>query len=221
MKQFVLDVEKREVAGTTGSRRLRRDGFIPSVLYSKGEAAQPLAIEYRKFIHLAERAKPSQVITFHSEDKELNDKTGIVKEIQQDTVTGKVLHVDFQVLHAGESIELDITVVLQGEAPGVKEDGGVLTQHLHEVSVSCLPRNIPDNIIVDVSSLRLGDRIAIKDLELPEGVEIGEDPEETVVNVVAARAIEEETEASEEEDGEAADKASEGSEAADTKKEDS
>jgi large subunit ribosomal protein L25 len=144
---------------------------------------------------LAKKARMSQVFTFTSSNQALNGKAAIVKDVQQDYIKGKVLHVDFQTLKDDEEITVYIPVALVGEAPGVKVQNGILTLVTHEVAVTCLPKNIPNQIQVDISALGLGQSIHASDLKLGDGVVLSDDPHETIVSVVAARAAEEEPKA--------------------------
>jgi large subunit ribosomal protein L25 len=149
-------------------------------------------VPYKEFTMMAKKARLSQVFTFKSSSSALNGKAAIVKEVQQDYLKGKVLHVDFQTLKDDEEITVDIPVILVGEAPGVKVENGILTLVTHEVSVTCLPKFIPSQINVDISALGLGESIHGGDLKLPEHVVLSDDPHETIVSVVAPRAAEDE-----------------------------
>jgi large subunit ribosomal protein L25 len=162
------------------------------VAYHKADEAVAVQVPYKEFTMLAKKARMSQVFTFKSKDKALNGKAAIVKDVQQDYVKGKVLHVDFQTLKDDEEITVYIPVTLVGEAPGVKVQNGILTLVTHEVAVTCLPKNIPNQIQVDISKLGLGQSIHASDLKLGEGVLLSDDAHETIVSVVAARAAEEE-----------------------------
>ena len=102
------------------------------------------------------------------------------------------MHVDFQTLKDDEEITIEVPVKLVGEAPGVKVQAGVLTLVTHEIYVTCLPKNIPSQIEVDISSLGLGQSIHVSDVKLAAGVTVVDDPHETIVSVVASRAAEEE-----------------------------
>jgi large subunit ribosomal protein L25 len=149
-------------------------------------------VPYKEFTLLAKKARLSQVFTFKSSSAALNGKAAIVKEIQQDYVKGKVLHVDFQTLKDDEEITIQVPVKLVGEAPGVKVQNGILTLVTHEVTVTCLPKDIPSQLEVDISSLGLGQSIHASDIKLASNVELSDDPHETIVSVVAARSAEEE-----------------------------
>ncbi len=193
MESFTIEVTERLETGKGGSNRCRREGFIPGVAYHKGEKPQSIKVPYKEFLLLAQKARRSQVFSFKSSHAALSGKVAIVKEIQQDYVKGKVVHVDFQTLNEKEEITLDIPVRVVGEAPGVKVQNGILTVVTHEVSVRCLPKNIPSALDVDISALNLGQSIHAGDLKLPEGVGLAGDEGETIVSVVAARATEEES----------------------------
>lgn len=193
MTDFTLDVEKRQDLGANASKRLRAQGFVPSVVYARGEKAIACAISYKEFVKAAQSARISQVFVFRSKDGEINGRSAIVKEIQKENIGGKVMHVDFQALHENEEIVVRIPLSIKGEAQGVKLDGGILTVSAHEMSVSCLPKAIPQSIDVDVSDLRLGQSIHAEDVKLPQGVRLSGNPLETIVSVVAVRQVVEET----------------------------
>lgn len=192
MESFTIEVTERLETGKGVSNRCRREGFIPGVAYHKGEKPVAIKVPYKEFTLMAQKARRSQVFSFKSTSSTLSGKVAIVKEIQQDYVAGKVVHVDFQTLNEKEEITLEIPVKVVGEAPGVKVQNGILTVVTHEVSVRCLPKNIPGSIEVDISNLNLGQSIHAGDLKLADGVKLAGDEDETIVSVVAARAAEEE-----------------------------
>lgn len=193
MENFTIEVAERTELGKGGCNRCRRAGFIPGVAYHRADEAVAVQVPYKEFTMLAKKARMSQVFTFKSSHQGLNGKAAIVKDVQQDYVKGKVLHVDFQTLKDDEEITVYIPVSLVGEAPGVKVQNGILTLSTHEVAVTCLPKNIPNQIQVDISALGLGQSIHASDLKLGDGVTLSDDPHETIVSVVAARAAEEES----------------------------
>lgn len=195
MENFTIEVAERTELGKSGCNRCRRAGLIPGVAYHRADEAVPVQVPYKEFTILAKKARMSQVFTFKSSNNALNGKAAIVKDIQQDHVKGKVLHVDFQTLKDDEEITVYIPVVLVGEAPGVKVQNGILTLVTHEVAVTCLPKNIPSQIQVDISALGLGESIHASDLKLGTGVVLSDDAHETIVSVVAPRSAEEESKA--------------------------
>lgn len=193
MESFTIEVTERQSLGKSGCNRARREGFIPGVAYHRADKPVAVQVPYKEFTLMAKKARLSQVFTFKSESPALNGKSAIVKEIQQDYLKGKVLHVDFQTLRDDEEITIDVPVRVVGEAPGVKLDGGVLTLVTHEVQVTCLPKNIPSVVDVDISSLGLGQSIHASDLKFAAGVTLTDDPHETIVSVIIPRAVEEAT----------------------------
>lgn len=193
MTDFTLDAELRAQTGANSAKHLRTQGLLPAIMYARGESAVPLAIPYKEFVKAAQSARISQVFTFRSKTKEIEGRSAIVKEIQRDNVAGRVLHVDFQALHENEEIVVRIPLSISGEAQGVKLDGGILTVSAHELSVSCLPKSIPQSIDVNVAELRLGQSIHAQDIALPQGVRLSGNPLETIVSVVAVRQVVEET----------------------------
>lgn len=191
MENFTIEVSERPTLGKSASNRCRKEGFIPAVAYHKAEKPLAVQIPLKEFTALASKARRSQVFTFKSSSSYLNGKAAIVKEIQQDYLKGRVIHVDFQTLKDDEAITVEVPVKLVGESPGVKNQGGILAVVTHELTVTCLPKYIPSAVSVDISSLALGQSIHAGQLILGEGVTLADDPSETIVSVVASRAEEE------------------------------
>lgn len=193
MERFILSVDTRSELGSGASRRFRRKDLIPSIIYSHGEPSVPVLLGRKEFEYIGKQVRSSQIFTIKSKDKSIDDRPVIVKEIQRDYVRGGILHIDFQALKENEEITVRIPLRFVGEAPGVKLAGGILTVLVHDMGIVCLPKLIPTQIEVNVGTLGLGDSIHAKELKLPEGVKLDEDPEETVVSVVAPKAMVEET----------------------------
>jgi len=116
----------------------------------------------------------------------------LIKEVQRDPITNAPLHADFFALDMTHTIDVEVPIHVTGTAVGVSLMGGILDHVLREIEVECLPGSIPDEIVVDVSALEIGDSIHIRDLVLPAGVELRSDPDLSVVSVVAPKAIEDE-----------------------------
>lgn len=187
MEQFEIGASIRSSSGTKNARALRKQGSIPAVVYSKGQEAQSILIETREFVQAAEKALPSQTFKFKSEDSSLQGTEVLVKDVQLDGETNAVLHVDFHRLHKGESVDVRIPLDIEGEAPGVKNQGGVLAKLAREILISCQPDAIPATITINVSNLALGQRIQSGDIELPAGAKLAGSPDVTIVNVIAGR----------------------------------
>jgi large subunit ribosomal protein L25 len=195
-----LIVAQREELGSAESRRLRKKGLVPGVLYGNGE---PISIS------IAERELRRAL------DGKGETRASILKEYQVDPVRGGVTHVDLQEVRLDRAITASVTVLLLGgeDAPGVRE-GGVLSQPLREVNVEALPLEVPEHLDIDVSAMDLGDTLRISDLTTPEGVTLLDDAELVIATVTAPTKVVEpeptEEELAEGEEGELA----EGEEAA-------
>ncbi len=193
----VLKATSREDRGKGAARRLRAAGRIPAVVYGHGEESRALSVDALELERLFSRiAVESTLIQL-----EIDGKPGarvLVREVQDHPYRPEVLHVDFYQVHAGERVNVEVPLRLVGNAEGVRE-GGVLEQALHTLSVRCLPDQIPDAIEVDVSALKVGDSLHVRDIALPAGVELHGDPDGTVCSVGAptVAALESGAEASE------------------------
>jgi large subunit ribosomal protein L25 len=195
-----LNVRKRETLGSRETRRLRKQGVIPGVLYGRSEPVA-IAVDEREL----RRALTGKAGLHSILDVEI-DGTGsshasILKDYQLDKVRGGVTHVDLQEVHLDRPIHASVTVHLIGgeDAPGVRE-GGVLSQPLRELNVEALPLEVPEHIDLDVSHMAMGDTLRLADITIPEGVTLL-DELETVAATVTAPTREEEPEAVEGEEG--------------------
>ena len=190
MEQYIVEVSKRDALGSAANRRLRKQGLLPSVIYGHGQDTVSAYCSYHDFVKLAEVSKSSRIFTLKSTEKGLDGKSALVKQIQKDHLTGKLVHVDFQTFREDEDVTVNVPLVFKGEPVGVKIEGGVLTIFCHDITVSCRPRLIPETVEVDISNLGLNHRIHTSELPLKEGVKLIGNPEETVASVTVARAEE-------------------------------
>jgi large subunit ribosomal protein L25 len=193
-------VQNRAVLGSAESRRLRRQGLIPGVLY--GREQQPVAIS------IPERALRSALTTSGGLNAVLDvvvDEgkihSSVLKEYQQHPVKGLIVHVDLQEVRLDQPIHATVPLTLHGEAAGVKE-GGVLAQVTNEVNVEALPMEVPEHLEADVSEMQIGDTLRLSALTPPEGVTLLDDLEETVIATVTAPTKVEEPEPEVEEEAE-------------------
>jgi large subunit ribosomal protein L25 len=191
-----LLVRPREGRGSADSRRLRRQGIVPGVLYGRGEP-QAICVEERTLRSALTGAGGLHAIL--DVVVEGADKThpSVLKDYQQDVVRGGVTHVDLQEVRLDQPIQATVTVTLVGEAAGSKE-GGVLSQVTRELTVEALPLEIPEHIDFDVSELRIGDTARVADLVVPDGATVIDDPETVIANVTLPTRVEEPEEALEE-----------------------
>ena len=187
MEEVKIDVKIRTQIGSQEVKTVRQnEDMIPGVVYGGGK--EPTTIKFdRRTYEKIRRAHHGEIV-FHLNvlegEKKLRDYSAIVKEEQQHCVSGIVTHVDFKRISLKEPIEVKIPLVANGEAVGVKNDGGSLDHALWELDVVCLPTDILGEIRIDVSALEIGDSIHVADIKLPQGLETKHDPEAIVFSVV-------------------------------------
>jgi large subunit ribosomal protein L25 len=190
MEAIYLEALAREEAEVGKSHTLRRKGFVPCVVYGEGKKTLSLKIERSrliKFIH-AHHGGENMVITLKvsaGEEKKPSEKAVLIKEIQVHPVNDDILHVDFNEISLTKRITVKVPIHSVGESVGVKMDGGVLEHVLWEVDVECLPTQIPEKLNVDITNMKIGDTIHVKDLVVGDGVTIKHDMESIVFNVMA------------------------------------
>jgi large subunit ribosomal protein L25 len=196
-----LQVKERERRGSADARRLRKDGFIPGVLYGKGKASYAISVPERELRRvLTGQGGLHAILDVVVEGKETTHAS-ILKEYQQDPIRGHISHVDLQEVPLDEPIQASVTVQLVGEPVGVKE-GGVLSQVQREINVQALPMEIPEHLDLDVSGMAIGDTLRLADLVPIDGVTYLDNPEETVLATVTMPTREVEPEPEELEEGE-------------------
>ncbi|MGI9229361.1 MAG: 50S ribosomal protein L25/general stress protein Ctc [Gammaproteobacteria bacterium] len=204
MEQFTLSAESRSDAGKGASRRLRKTGKVPGVVYGAKKDAVPITLNHNEVIHqLENEAFYSRVLTLNVAGQ---SEQVVLKDLQRHPFKPAVLHIDF--LRIDEQAKLTMRVPLhfinEEQCVGVKQAGGVISHIMTELEINCLPKDLPEFIEVDVLEMNLGDTIQMSDLQLPEGVEIhalthGGDVTLPVVSVNLPRVIEEEEEVEAEE----------------------
>jgi large subunit ribosomal protein L25 len=196
MAEFELEVRTRseKEKGKERAKGLRGKGYVPGVVYGHGESAVPITLEKRNLSQILEKAHGDNIV-FNVRIDGQGEAKAILKEVQRDPVTREITHVDFQHIHAGEALTVQVPVVLTGSSPGVKQ-GGILEHTLRKVQARCLPSQIPDHFIIDIGNLNLGDSLHVKDIDAGP-VRILEDVDAAVVSVVVPRAKVEVTEAPE------------------------
>ncbi|MGE4357628.1 MAG: 50S ribosomal protein L25 [Candidatus Omnitrophota bacterium] len=187
MDEVVLLANSREIKGKK-VKRLRRQGFVPAVVYKRGEENILLQLDKKQLEKVLHTSLGGNVIISLKIDgastkkgKSGSVKTVIIKDIQRDPLTDEIVHVDFQQISLTEKIVVNVPIALEGEAIGVKRDGAILEHLIWEIQVECLPTNIPEKIVVDINQLEVGQAIYVRDLIPPEGVKILTNPDQMVV----------------------------------------
>jgi len=177
-----LEVQDRESRGSAESRRLRKQGLIPGVLYGRGKDPHAFCVTERELRRALTGDAGLHAILDVTLDGD-QARPSILKSYQQDPVKGTLTHVDLQEVRLDQAIQARVVVELIGEPVGVTE-GGVLSQVNREITVEALPMEIPEHIDLDVTGMAIGDTLRLVDLRLQEGVKFLDDPEETVLATV-------------------------------------
>jgi len=185
-----LTIKRREATGKEVAKRLRRAGVVPAVLYD-GRKAESVTLDPKAVLRMIHGHEgTTQLLTLKFDGDGGGSRLAIIRELQFDPVTEQLLHVDLQEVAADRAITVQVRVRPAGEAAGVREQKGILNLVLHELSVSCLPTAIPQQIDADVSALMIGDVLTVAELRAPEGVRILNDPGQAVATVAPPMAEE-------------------------------
>ena len=173
-----LAVTKREEKKPAA---LRREGFVPAVVYGKKEPSTPISVPLRDFEKAYASAGETSVVELSGLGE---SKDAMIHEVVYDPLTGKPVHVDFYAFEKGQKVTVPIPFEFVNEAPGVAEKGGVLIKVMHELEVTGEPKNLPHELTVDLLALKeLHDKVTVGDLSLPAGVTTEMTPEDVVVMV--------------------------------------
>ena len=186
-----LSASARDNGGKGTARKLRSEGRVPAIVYGHGRDPQALSINTRELEKLLDHISAESTVI----DLDIDGKASrtLIREIQRHPFKRQILHVDFQELVAGEKISVRIPIVLMGVPDGVRMDGGILDQTMRELEIEVDPANIPNHVEVDVTRLTIGSSVHVRDIPLPEGVEVLDDEDASVCVVSAPRAVIEET----------------------------
>ncbi|MEL7059344.1 MAG: 50S ribosomal protein L25 [Acidobacteriota bacterium] len=187
MSDLTLEVERREAGGKNANRRLRAAGKVPAVVYGIGLEPATIQLSRTKieeFLRKSADDNPVFLLKLEGTDQA---RHAMIRELTVDPITGKAQHIDFQRVDMEKAVQVSVALELTGVPAGVKNDGGLLDQVLRELEISCLPGNIPGHLEFDVSDLSIGDHVEAGQVELPEGVELLDDPQRTVASVQAKK----------------------------------
>ena len=184
-KQIKLSAQARAGVGRNSVKKIRAAGQVPAVIYGSTQAAMNLQLASRQISDVLAHATGEQVLV----ELEIASASGsasklaLIQNVQHHPVRGDILHVDFHAVSADEKMHAHVAVETVGESVGVKTFGGLLVTMLHSVEVECLPKDLPERIVVDVSALNLNDAVHLRDLQLPAGVSFRGDGDVTVLRV--------------------------------------
>ena len=204
--EYDLNTVSREDAGTSHSRRMRRDGMVPAVVYGAGKESVSVSISHNELLKkLNNEAFLNSILNIAVDGKE---ESVLIKDIQVHPARRQVMHLDLQRVRSDVEIKVSVPLAFINDdiAVGVKLGGGTVTPLMNEVEISCLPKNLPERLEVDVEALELDDMLYLEDIVLPEGVEISlltqEEPANEPIVAVRLLQIQEEPEVEELAEGE-------------------
>src|SRR5690349_16578265 len=183
-----LTASPRQATGKGGARQARFRGKVPAVIYGHGRDTQSLELEAKALEKALTGIEPASTIIELAVDGKAAVKT-LIREIQRHPIRPDIIHVDFYEIHASEKVKLRVPVHLVGSPDGVRNAGGVLDQVTREVEIEVLPENIPDRVELDVTALKIGDSLHVRDLSIPNAKLLTE-AELTIATVVPPRAEE-------------------------------
>ena len=184
MDNLTLEVETRQDTGKSAARRLRREGKVPGVVYGIQEPS-PVTVNPRELEKIfSSVAGTNAIIQLEIAGQVKSERPVIVKELQRDAMSDRIVHADFLEIRMDQKIRVDVPFSFDGESPGVKL-GGILSVLLRELEVECLPNAIPSEILVDISGVEQGDVIHVRDLTLPGDVDLITDADDPIVTVIS------------------------------------
>lgn len=169
-KQVKLKAESRTGIGRSAARKLKARGMIPAIIYGGKDKPRRLQVSAREVNALLSHASGENILIELEIEGEESNRSALVQEIQHSPVGRDILHIDFHAVSMDQKIYAEVPLETIGTANGVKNFGGLLEQSLRTLAVECLPRDLPDRIIVDVSNLNIGDAIHVRDIQIPNGV---------------------------------------------------
>lgn len=187
MEEIILEAELRTGTGRAKTKDLKESGYLPAVVYFHGQDALSVQILRGALLKLMHQYRlESSIINLKiKDDKKAKGRPCLIKEIQYHPVSEDIIHIDFNEISLTEAIKVNVPIEIKGEAVGVKQEGGSLEHLLWEVEVECLPTSIPKNIVVDITTLKMGEAIHIKDIVFPAQVKPLNDPAAIVLHVIA------------------------------------
>jgi large subunit ribosomal protein L25 len=184
MKQIELEATTREIVGKK-VRFLRRQGITPVHLFGHSVESMALQCDTVQLQHVLAQAGRTRLINLRLDEGE-QPRSVLVREVQRDSRTGRLIHVDFYQVILAEKVKLEVPIVLVGEAPALKYKGNMLMQELNSLAIECLPDGIPPSVELNLSPLTDREQvIRVKEIEIGEGITVLDDPENVVVRIIA------------------------------------
>ncbi len=178
---MMIKAEKRDAFGKNANRRLRKQGFLPAILYGGKAATVPLALEKKDIILIMKSDTRENTIFKVGFDSDVRD--AMIKDLQIDPATDEIIHADLIQIAMDKVIRITVPIVPKGESMGVKTEGGFVDFITREIEVECLPKDIPDRIEIDISGLKLHQSLKVENVQAPEGVRFISEPGTVLVMI--------------------------------------
>ena len=191
MSEVTIEVEKREDSGKNANRRTRSRGEVPGIVYGAGKDTVPIRLHRKTLVETLKAGGGENAIFLLKLSGTDKSRHAMIREMQIDPVSRQIVHIDFQRIVLTEQVRVMVSIELTGVAYGVKNEGAIIDFPTRQVHVRCLPTQIPPKIMVDVSELHVNQHYEAKDLQLPEGVTLDEDPDRVIVSCKHERVVEE------------------------------
>ncbi|MBW3563381.1 MAG: 50S ribosomal protein L25 [Acidobacteria bacterium] len=192
MSEMTLEVARREKTGSGAAKKLRRDGKIPAVVYGGDRDSMAITVGSRELTDLIRKGDHGirSVFLLKLADSD-QTRHAMIRDFQMDPISRRPTHIDFIRVNMDEKVHVTVPIHVTGTAKGVKQFGGILDFQLRELEVECLPADIPDEFVIDVTDMDINDVRRVSDLAIPPGAELYDVDEDRVVVSVAPKAIEE------------------------------
>jgi large subunit ribosomal protein L25 len=184
ISDITVEAQTRACVGSADARRLRNKGLIPATIYGDNKPPISVAVEGKQITRIL-RSETGHNTIFSLKAQDQEPTTVMIKDWQIDPVKGKLMHADFLRISLTQKQRVSVPVEVVGESIGVRQDGGILDHVLREVEVECLPADIPEHITIDVSALRVGDHISVRDVRVADNVRILANLDQTILAVLA------------------------------------
>jgi large subunit ribosomal protein L25 len=183
MSKVVLQAKSRSKQGSAESRRLRKSGRIPAVIYGRAGKAVSVDLDAVDFVKGTKGISESTIVKVEVGDKSYD---AFVKDAQRNIVDGNILHIDFYEVESGVALRAKVSLVLSGNPIGVRE-GGMLETPLHEIEIECLPKDLPERIDIDISGLKANQSMHVRDIALAPGIKLHTNPDQVFALVKFAK----------------------------------
>jgi large subunit ribosomal protein L25 len=183
MSNVILQAKSRQKAGSSESRRIRKSGRIPAVIYGRSGKAIPIDLDATEFLRGTKGISESTIVKVNIDGK---DYDAFVKGTQRNILDGNILHIDFYEVESGFALRAKVLIILHGNPIGVRE-GGMLETPLHEIEVECLPKDLPERIEMDISELKANHSLHVRDIPLAQGIRLLSNPDQVIALVKFAK----------------------------------